>query len=119
MTIVTTLQSLKRTFEDKRLIISSSAATTDNNLSRFKNISFVCEWGALVSKSHKLNTAYDNNCCFSHLVGLPLKQGQPQPMFEWQKVYLFDNFNNHKYNWVKKATGILSTLDTYFSTPLL
>lgn len=45
------------------------------------------------------------NCCFNHIVGLPTKHGESLPMFDYENM-LFDAFENHKYVWVLKATGL-------------
>lgn len=45
------------------------------------------------------------NCCFNHIVGLPWKHGEQLPMFDYENE-LFDAFENHKYVWVLKATGL-------------
>ena len=45
------------------------------------------------------------NCCFNHIIGLPLKHGEELPMFDYEML-LYDAFQNHKYIWVLKATGL-------------
>lgn len=47
----------------------------------------------------------DGQCCFNHLVGLPYREGTYSPIFQWQKQ-IIDNYDQHKYNWVLKATGL-------------
>jgi len=44
-------------------------------------------------------------CCFNHIIGLPLKDGVPQRIFDYEHE-LFDALQNHKYVWVKKARGL-------------
>jgi hypothetical protein len=50
-------------------------------------------------------------CCFNHIVGLPQKDGEEYPIFDYEKL-LYDalmsthgNFKD-KHLWVKKATGL-------------
>lgn len=45
------------------------------------------------------------NCCFNHRIGLPKKDGVEQPIFPWQRT-IFDAYEEHKYNWILKATGL-------------
>lgn len=51
------------------------------------------------------------NCCFNHIIGLPLKNGQEKPMFDYQqllydKLFLIENTDKDKHVWIKKATGL-------------
>jgi hypothetical protein len=42
---------------------------------------------------------------FNHAIGLPRKNGQEFPLFDYEQL-LFDTLRNHKHVWVKKATGL-------------
>lgn len=59
----------------------------------------------------------NGDCCFNHIIGLPLKEMIVKPIFDYQKLLydslLIPNINNplhhnfkHKHLWVKKATGL-------------
>jgi hypothetical protein len=41
----------------------------------------------------------------NHAIGLPEKNGQPMPLFDYEKT-LFDTLQQHKHVWIKKATGL-------------
>ena len=57
-------------------------------------------------EQHKLAFAKSNGqCCFNHIIGLPQKNGQPKPMFDYERE-IFDVLSNHKHVWIKKATGL-------------
>lgn len=45
------------------------------------------------------------NCCFNHIIGLPVKHGEYMPMFDYE-INLFDIYNEYRYVWVLKATGL-------------
>jgi hypothetical protein len=45
------------------------------------------------------------NCCFNHIVGLPMKKQISMPLFDYEKQ-ICDLLERHKYLWVKKATGL-------------
>ena len=47
----------------------------------------------------------DGNCCFNHIIGLPKKNMQDKPLFDYEKM-LFDNLQLQRYVWIKKATGL-------------
>lgn len=42
---------------------------------------------------------------FNHVIGLPEKNGQAFPLFDYEQM-LFDTSQNHKHVWIKKATGL-------------
>jgi hypothetical protein len=50
-------------------------------------------------------------CCFNHIVGLPLKDKVEHPLYDYEKI-LYDSLLNldgsfkDKHLWVKKATGL-------------
>jgi hypothetical protein len=43
--------------------------------------------------------------CFNHIIGLPQKNGEDKPFFDYEKI-LFDQLQQHKHIWIKKATGL-------------
>jgi hypothetical protein len=56
-----------------------------------------------------------DNCCFNHIVGLPIneKNQQPQPLFDYEKIIVDkiffqenDKDPKNRHVWVKKATGL-------------
>ena len=42
---------------------------------------------------------------FNHVIGLPQKNGQSYPLFDYEKL-LFDTLQQHKHVWIKKATEL-------------
>ncbi len=42
---------------------------------------------------------------FNHVIGLPRKNGQELPLFDYERL-LFNTLENHKHVWIKKATGL-------------
>jgi hypothetical protein len=47
----------------------------------------------------------DDNCCFNHIVGLPIKNGEEYPIFDYEKL-IFDAIEDNQNIWIKKARGI-------------
>ncbi|MFI5405245.1 MAG: hypothetical protein ACHQ1D_01895 [Nitrososphaerales archaeon] len=45
------------------------------------------------------------NCCFNHILGLPIKNNKEYPIFEFQKQ-IYDSLENSQNIWIKKARGI-------------
>ncbi len=60
-------------------------------------------WDKLEHTEQHIRT--DGNCCFNHIVGLPVKNGQEFPIFEFQKQ-IFDYLEQYQNVWIKKARGI-------------
>ena len=52
-----------------------------------------------------LQTKPARNMYFNHVIGLPRKNGQEFPLFDYERL-LFNTFENHKHVWIKKATGL-------------
>jgi hypothetical protein len=59
----------------------------------------------------KTDISNKGDCCFDHIIGLPTKDNEEKPMFDYEKL-LYDrlfSFNgnfNDRHLWVKKATGL-------------
>jgi hypothetical protein len=72
-------------------------------------------WNIEEHKQEDIDTKGD--CCFNHIIGLPIKEEIEKPIFDYEKI-LYDSLlvnesynplNNtfkHKHLWVKKSTGL-------------
>jgi len=58
-------------------------------------------------QQHKLeDIRTDGDCCFNHIIGLPQKDGNDKPLYDYEQI-IFDSLNgNNKHLWIKKATGL-------------
>src|SRR6266496_1956117 len=65
-----------------------------NNNNRFKGSKFWCD-----DKGNHID------CCFNHIIGLPLKGKEPKPIFDYE-MEIYDTLLQHKRVWIKKATGL-------------
>lgn len=45
------------------------------------------------------------HCCFNHIIGLPVKDGEPKPIFDYE-VELVNALESNKDIWIKKARGL-------------
>jgi hypothetical protein len=45
------------------------------------------------------------NCCFNHIIGLPIKNNKTYPLFEYEKL-VYDAVENNQNIWVLKSRGI-------------
>jgi hypothetical protein len=72
-------------------------------------------WDTVEHKKADIETRGD--CCLNYIIGLPTKDGQAKPLFDYQ-ILLYDSLFTrdsqnllklefkHKHAWIKKATGL-------------
>jgi hypothetical protein len=65
-------------------------------------------WNIVEHKQVDVKT--DGDCCFNHIIGLPQKDGNDKPLFDYEGI-IFDSLvthdgNDNKHLWIKKATGL-------------
>lgn len=103
------------TFKDiQKLVQAHSSREQGNLLPRLEDKPFWI-WNKKQHKVEDLKTKGD--CCFNHIIGLPIKDKVEKPLFDYEKL-LYDSlwvpdFYNPlrhtfklKHVWVKKATGL-------------
>ena len=103
------------TFKDLKKRVSSLEITQEQYrlFERLQNKPFWI-WNIEEHKHEDVRT--NGDCCFNHIIGLPIKEGVEKPIFDYEKI-LYDallindvsNHNDdfkHKHLWVKKATGL-------------
>ena len=79
----------------------NTLASFDANLSNiFRNKPFYFE---IEENNHN-----GINCCFNHMIGLPLKNDNEYPLFDYEKL-IFDAIEENKHVWIKKSRGIGGT----------
>lgn len=55
---------------------------------------------------HELENLITNSqCCFNHIIGLPVKNDKQYPLFDYEKL-IFDAIENNQNIWVLKSRGI-------------
>jgi len=92
------------TFKDLKKRVSLEATTQQQSkfFERLQNKPFWI-WNAEEHKQEDIDTK--GNCCFNHIIGLPQKDGDDKPLYDYQQI-LFDSLDNNKHLWIKKATGL-------------
>jgi hypothetical protein len=87
-----------------------------NELDIFLNKSF-WNWD---KQKHDLDFLIDRNCCFNHIIGLPVKNDKEYPLFDYEKL-LFDAIENNQNIWILKSRGIGVTtfMIRYFAWKIL
>ena len=61
------------------------------------------KWDIQKHKGEDIRTK--GKCCFNHIIGLPVKDNNRKPLFDYEKI-IFDILEDHKHLWIKKATGL-------------
>src|SRR5918911_3216592 len=93
-------------FKDlQKLVRSQSNQAQVEILQRLKNKEFWI-WDKEQHKLEDIRT--DGDCCFNHIIGLPQKNGDEKPLYDYEQI-IFDFLvaqNNNKHLWIKKATGL-------------
>jgi hypothetical protein len=103
------------TFKDlQKLVHSQSGPERSHLLQKLKDKPFWI-WNQKQHRQEDIQTKGD--CCFNHIIGLPIKDKVVKPLFDYEKqLYdslLIQDFYNPlqhtfklKHLWVKKATGL-------------
>lgn len=97
-----TLQNLSKILDryDKQL-----GSSEIERFGLLKGLPFYPEWHHLSEAEPPQNHAQTFNLSFNHVIGLPQKNGQKFPLFDYEQL-IYDTLNSHKHVWIKKATGL-------------
>ena len=93
----------------KTATIAEAETGLSSNLSQSLKVKPFWIWD---KQEHRQQAQASNgNCCFNHIVGLPQKDKQEYPLFDYEKILYdslmsFDVSFKDKHLWVKKATGL-------------
>jgi hypothetical protein len=94
------------TFKDLRKRITLESAQQQCRLfDRLQNKPF---WIWNIDEHRQQDIITDGDCCFNHIIGLPQKDGNDKPLYDYQRM-IFDSLatqDGNKHLWIKKATGL-------------
>jgi hypothetical protein len=90
-----TLQNLSKILDKYEQQLGS---TNTQQLELLKGLPFYSDWELKAPASFKLAD-------FNHAIGLPEKNGQAMPLFDYEQL-LYNTLQEHKHIWIKKATGL-------------
>ena len=91
-----TLQNLSKILDKYQ---SRLGSTNTEQFEILKGLPFYSDWNRTINRATSAQTD------FNHAIGLPTKNGQTFPLFDYEKL-LFDTLQNNKHVWIKKATGL-------------
>jgi len=81
---------------DESSLTSGYNNASSNVLDAFIDKPFYC-WNTELKGIH--------DCCFNHMIGLPLKNDEEHPLYDYEKE-IFDGLEGKNHLWVKKSRGI-------------
>jgi hypothetical protein len=95
------------TFKDlkKRVSLEATAQQKSKLFEKLQNKLFWI-WNIVEHKQEDIRA--NGDCCFNHIIGLPQKDGNDKPLYDYQRI-IFDLLvteNSNKHLWIKKATGL-------------
>jgi hypothetical protein len=94
------------TFKELKKLVTLETTTQQESktLERLCGIPFWI-WDIDEHKQEDIRT--DGDCCFNHIIGLPQKDGNDKPLYDYEQI-IFDSLidNGSKHLWIKKATGL-------------
>jgi hypothetical protein len=102
------LNNLRKTVEYYKQQLSSTTNADIQRLELLQGLPFYCEWISPPNNDNNIRPRPKNEnglCCFNHTIGLPKRDGNEYPLFDYE-FQLFNALANHKYVWVKKASGL-------------
>jgi hypothetical protein len=103
------------TFKDLKKIVSLEITQHQSKL--FKRPQNKPFWIWYIKEHKQEDIRTSGNCCFNHIIGLPQKDGNDKPLYEYEQI-IFDSLttqNGSKHLWIKKATGRQKLQETFTS----
>lgn len=92
------------TFKDLKTILTKVHPSSGHN-NEFEILQNKPFW-IWDKEKHILEDVKNNgNCCFNHIVGLPIKNGKEFPFFDYEQQ-IFNTIEENQNIWVKKARGL-------------
>jgi hypothetical protein len=99
------LNSLRKSVEFYKQKLDS--ITNDSHieqLAALKGLPFY-DWSESQLSNATTQQYNSNSNTFNHAIGLPEKNGEPIPLFDYEQL-LYNTLEQHKHVWIKKATGL-------------
>src|SRR5215212_8923768 len=96
------------TFKDLKKRVSLQIVEQQSKLfGRLQNKPF---WIWNIEQHKQVDIKTNGDCCFNHIIGLPQKDGNDKPLYDYEQI-IFDSLigssaANNKHLWIKKATGL-------------
>jgi hypothetical protein len=92
------------TFKDlkKRVCLE----TTQQQTKLFERLQSKPFWIWNIEEHKQEDIKTNGACCFNHIIGLPQRDGNDKPLYDYQRM-IFDSLDcGNRHFWIKKATGL-------------
>lgn len=110
------------TFKDLKKRVSLEATQQQSRL--FQRLQDKPFWIWNIDEHKQEYVRTNGDCCFNHIVGLPVKGRIEKPLFDYEKLLYdsllgnehSDTINSgfkHKHTWVKKSTGLVGATEFF------
>ena len=94
------------TFKDLKKRVTLE--TTQQRSKLFERLQDKPLWIWNIGEHKQQDIRTKGECCFNHIIGLPQKDGNYKPLYNYEQI-IFDSLvtnNGNKHLWIKKATGL-------------
>jgi hypothetical protein len=97
------LNNLRKSVDFYRQKLDSITDPSIQQLQLLQGLPFYSDWHTIDQPN--LSTTSTKTPDFNHALGLPEKNGQAFPLFDYEQL-LYNTLEEHKHIWIKKATGL-------------
>jgi hypothetical protein len=91
------------TFKDLKKRVTLETAQQSRLVERLQSKPF---WIWNIEKHKQEDIRTNGDCCFNHIIGLPQKDGDGKPIYDYQQIIFNSLDGSSKHLWIKKATGL-------------
>ena len=91
------------TFKDLKKRVSLEA-TTQHRYRLTERLCYKPFWIWNIEEHKQEDIRTNGYCCFNHIIGLPQKDGDDKPLYDYEQI-IFDSLvtqNGYKHHWIKK-----------------
>jgi hypothetical protein len=97
------------TFKDlQKLVQGEAQASNEKIFPLLQKLQGKAFWYSDPVEHKKRDRTTKGDCCFNHIIGLPQKDGDDKPLYDYEEI-IFDSLigsAKYKHPWIKKATGL-------------
>jgi hypothetical protein len=103
------LQNLRKSVEFYKQKLDSISDINTEQFKLLRDLPFYDDWSNTTVNDSSLasesRSESELSRTFNHAIGLPQKDGQPMPLFDYEQL-LYNALQSNKHIWIKKATGL-------------
>ena len=94
------------TFKDLKKKVSLETTAVQQQSMLFERLHNKPFWIWDIEEHKQGDIRTNGDCCFNHIIGLPKKDGNDKPFYDYEEI-IFDSLDGgNRHLWIKKATGL-------------